>query len=144
MIPGGNTLEAFEREMARQDDIVYGIALLFECLTVIHEDQPAIIETQRKQFRNMIQNGNELLSRATALLENARSDPSATEQLAQFSFSPCQGHPDPDGLSRRAEILTSTYMDIFPDRPRSKDFTREEIFQLIEKASEKMNLQQAT
>lgn len=140
MISNKTIIDDFEHEIARQDNIVYGLALLFECLMLIHEDQPSVIETQKKQFRNMIQKGNEVISRAGALLNEAKKNPQQIALLSQFVFSPCQGHPAPQRLSNRAELLTSTYEQIFPNRPRSQNFTREEIFTLIEKASEQINL----
>ena len=131
-----NIVSSFEQEIARQEDIIYGVALFFECLSVIHGDQPAVVETNRKQFRNIIQNGKEMTGRATRLLEEARRDPAKAELLRGFAFSPCLGHPKPGEMIKRALVLVNTYNRIFPGRDRSRDFTYDETIALIEQASE--------
>lgn len=129
------TIAWFEKEIARQQDIVYGTALFFECLNVLHEGQAAIIETHRKQFRNIVQKGNEMIQNASKVLGEARQDSGKVQLLRQFSFQPCQGHPKPVEMTKRAECLALTYHRIFPNRPRSQEFSREEILRLIEEAS---------
>lgn len=127
-------LGAFERDLARQEDLIYGVALFFECLTVLHADQPAVVETYRKQFRNIIQKGREMIVHAGVLLAEARQEPRKIHLLKQFTFSLCREHPAPAELVARAGLLVDTYTKIFPDRDRAKEFTREETFRLMEAA----------
>ena len=128
-------VEQFEQAIAVQDDLLYGIALFFEGLSVLHSGLEAVSQTERKQFRNIIQKGNESLERARALLKQARTDPEKTPLLLEFKFSGCQGHPQPEKLRERAKILVATYGQLFPDRPRSQPFTEEEVIRLIDAAS---------
>ncbi len=125
----------FEKEIEHQEDIVYGVALYFECLHVIHADKTAIVETCRKQLRNVIQKGNERAKHARQLLEDAKRDSEKVALIRRFTFAPCEGYQNPELMTQRAETLAQTYMRIFPNRSRAQDFTDEEIFQLIEEAS---------
>lgn len=129
-------ISTFQAKIAAQEDIIYGVAIFFECLNYMHAGQGAIMETYRKQFRNIIQKGTEMVQHATRLLDEVRQDPKKVKELQQFAFTPCQDHPKPAEMTRRAEILVQTYRKVFPDRPRSKEFTNDEIARLIEEASE--------
>ncbi len=131
----GNAIAEFEQEIVRQEDIVYGVALFFECLSIIHCDNTAIIETCSRQLRNVIQKGNERVSHARQLLEDAREDPQKRALIGQFTFAPCEGYPNPDEMLKRACVLVDTYKRVFPGRSRAKDFSDEEIFHLIDEAS---------
>lgn len=135
MTPPDERLVLFEREIARQEDLIYGVALLFECLSVLHCEHSGIVETYRKQFRNVIQNGRSAIQSATAILAEAKSSPAAIRSLEAFRFSPCNDHPDPEGLTRRAEILVAAFNELFPGRPRSQEFTRDETMKLLEHAA---------
>jgi hypothetical protein len=126
----------FEQEIRHQEDILYGVALFFECVSLIHAGQDAVIETYRKQFRNVIQTGKTRVQEATALLNEAKRDPAKVPQLAGFSFTPCQGYVHPDQLARRALALLASYDRLFPNRSRSKEFTEDEILSLIEASAE--------
>jgi hypothetical protein len=130
------SLDAFAAEIGRQQDLVYGAALFFECLTVLHDGQPAVIETYRKQYRNIISLGNATVDRANALLEAVRADDSRCNEVAAFSFTPFSAHPAPAEMVRRAETLISTYRQIFPERALSAEFTHGELLQLVDAASD--------
>lgn len=130
------TIAGFEREIARQENIIYGVALFFECQSVLHADQVSMVETSRKQFRNIIQSGKDMTTRAAKLLEEAKQDPSKAAALDGFLFASCMGHPNPREMVKRALVLVNTYNRVFPGRDRSQDFTYDETLQLIEQASE--------
>jgi len=129
-------IRTFEDEIARQQDFVYGAELFFECISLLHEDQPAVVETHRKEFRNIIQKGTEVIEKAKAVLAEARNDRRKIEQIRQFMFTPCAGHPDPEKLMRRAKILVETCRKIFPGRSMSQELSREEILRLMEEAAD--------
>lgn len=128
-------LRSFEREIERQNDIVYGAALFFECVSLLHAGQDSIVETYHKQFRNIIQRGMDMIGRACDLLGEARKDIRKISMVRGFKFTPCEGHPRPAEMIRRAEALVSTYNRLFPGRPRSQEFSREEVGHLLEEAS---------
>ncbi len=129
------TMAAFDDEIVRQEDIVYGVALFFECLCVVHANQPAVVETYRKQYRNVIQKGRERVAQAAELRTKVRHSPSAFGALPEFTFESCQGHAQPEEMTKRAEVLVATYRRIFQGRPRSKEFTSQETLRLIDEAS---------
>ena len=133
-----DVLASFEREIGIQEDILYGVALLFEGMSLVYQDVPEIIESHRKEFGDIIENGRRMIEQARLLLEQAKKSSSKVDRLLQFVFAPCQGYPDAAEMTKRARILAKTYGEIFPSRPRSQAFTEEETFRLIEAASEKI------
>jgi hypothetical protein len=129
------TISSFEQEIARQNDIVYGAALFFECLSILHADQPGIVETHRKQFRNIIQNGTEMNERASALLQDVKGGKGDVTALTDFEFKSCQGHANPGKMTLRALALAATYKKVYPGRDRSEPLMEEETLRLLEEAS---------
>ena len=125
----------FEQEITRQEDIVYGVALFFECLNLLHADCHATVDAYQRLFLEVIQKGQERLQQATELLESARKRTGKLSAIESFSFSPCEGHPAPAEMTRRAETLTRTYCRIFPGRKRSLELSHNETLQLLDEAS---------
>ncbi|MBN2301442.1 MAG: hypothetical protein JXN60_02875 [Lentisphaerae bacterium] len=132
-------IESFRNEIARQEEIVYGTALFYECVSLLHLNHQGIVETNRKQFRNIIQKGRDMIQRATKILAEAEKDSSMIKELTAFRFTPCDGHAKPAELAKRAEMLAKTYNSLFPDRPRSQAFSNEETLRLMEEASIEFN-----
>ncbi|OGV68009.1 MAG: hypothetical protein A2498_04540 [Lentisphaerae bacterium RIFOXYC12_FULL_60_16] len=125
-------IDVFEDQIRTQENLLYGAALFFEAISILHEGHDAIIETYRKQLRNVIHTGRDNIQRAAALLGEVRADPSGAALLRQFTFNPFQGHPDPAGMQKRAQLFLETYKRIFPSRPRDREFTPEETLQLVD------------
>lgn len=132
-------IRAFEADIATNEDTLYGVALFFECLSLMHAAQPSVVETSRKQFRNIIQASKAESEQAEALLNHVRHHPEEAARLRQATFSPCQAHPQPKAMIKRARILVKTYEEIFPGRPRSRPFEKNEILRLLETAAEKLH-----
>ncbi len=126
------TVADFEQNIRQYEDIIYGTAIFFECLSLLHADETGFLETHRKQFRNIIQQSNEILARARKALEQVSEQPKLVDRLESFEFTPCPGHPKPDQLAERARNLVKIYESIFPGRPREKDLTADEILKLID------------
>ena len=127
-------MKEFELLIHRHRDLLYGMALFFEGLAVLYLEQEQIIQTYRRQFRNLIRHNQEKLEQATALLDQAKQGAVPIEELQQFEFDIGEWYPDPEGLIQRAEILVGTYEDTFPGRDRGTPFTKEETLQLMEAA----------
>ena len=127
-------LRAFERRIAHHEDLLYGVALFFECLTVLYAGQDALLETHRKQIRNIIQTGKDVTSRATALLEEARRDSGKIPGLGDFAFPSVEGDPHERELMQRADVLCRCYRQLFAGRPREQPFTEEETLRLMGEA----------
>lgn len=133
--PPAEIMADFEQRIQRHEDLLYGIALFFEGIHLLLAGQVAVIETYRKQYRNIIRRGNKVSQWARTLLKEAVNDSTKAAFLPDFNFDPCRGHPDPAGLLERAEALVESYKDLFPNKPRDKNLTEEETLQLIETAS---------
>ena len=127
-------MKEFELLIHRHRDLLYGMALFFEGLAVLYLEQEQIIQTYRRQFRNLIRHNQEKLEQATALLDQAKQGAVPIEELQQFESDIGEWYPDPEGLIQRAEILVGTYEDTFPGRDRGTPFTKEETLQLMEAA----------
>lgn len=115
---------------------MYGVALFFEGICLLYAGQEAVIETFRRQFRNMIQTGTDTAHRAADLLEQVRQDPSKIATLEQFDFAPCREHAEPEKMVQRAQILFNVYKRLYPNRSRSEPFTEEETLRLMEEAGQ--------
>ncbi len=125
-----------EKDIAYLENVIYGVALFFEGLSLLHAGQNAMIETFQKQFRNVIQSDRDTLKQAQALVDRVKQDPGKALLLKQLSIVPCKGYSNPRELETRACVLVQAYNDLFPGRPRSKAFTEDETFRLVEEASE--------
>jgi len=126
----------FEGEIKRQDDIVYGTGLFLEAVCILHAGQDGVIETYRKQLRNIMQTGKEASKEAATLLEQARQDASKLSLLEQFRFTFREGQSEFEEIVKRAEALVAAYQKLFPGRTRSQPCSEEEVLRLIEEASE--------
>ena len=131
-------LAAFEAEIERQEELLYGIALFFEGVSLVFAGQHDVIATYRKQFRNVIQNGSAATQRARDLLAEAREDARKLPLVEQYAFNPGNGYTDPPALVERARILIVTYQELYPDRPRDNALTPEETLKLLDAASLKL------
>jgi len=129
---------AFEKEVRRQEDILYGVALFHEGISLLFAGQKAVVETHRRQFRNIIRAGKQVCQWARTLLEQARKDPRKSRLLREFEFLPYQDHPNPEALIQRAQILVETYRELFPRKDRGDSLKQEELLRLMEKAAEKL------
>lgn len=127
-------MELFRQKIQRQEDLMYGVALFFEGICLLYAGQEAVIETFRRQFRNMIQTGTDTAHRAATLLTQVEQDPSKVAMLDQFDFAPCHGHAEPAKMMQRAQILFNVYRRLYPDRSRSEPFTEDETLRLMEEA----------
>src|ERR1039458_4463182 len=106
-------LQALRRSAEELDRTIYGVALLFEGISLLHAGQPALIETYQKQFRNVIHFDNDTLKQARALLETVERDPGKIRLLEQFQVIPCGGHSNPRDLEQRARVLVDIYDKLF-------------------------------
>lgn len=132
-------LREFEAKIARHEDILYGVALFFEGLNRLYAGHEAVLDTYRKQCRNVIQIARDTSQRAIGLLQRARQNPEKADLFRDFTFVPCLGYPNPEALAKRADLLVRTYEELFPGRPRGQPFDDQEIMRLMEEASQKLD-----
>jgi hypothetical protein len=133
--PADETLDEFRSSIRELDDLIYGVALLYEGLSLLYSEQPAMLETHRKHLRNAIQKGNAVSRRASGLLRAAEDDPRRIDSLRSFKFSAFEDHPDADRLKASARAFADAYERLFPGRPRDREFTADEALRLVDKAA---------
>jgi hypothetical protein len=95
-----------------------------------------VVETYRRQFRNIVMAGKVASHRAKLLISRVRRDPSQVSLLEELELGTCEGYPNPGQLQRRAKVLVDTFERIFPNRARTDDLAEPEILRLIEEGAE--------
>jgi hypothetical protein len=128
-------LATFRTSIAKEENLLYGVALFFEGISVLYAGEEAMIETYRKQLRNLIQSRRESLQHALSMLEQVEQDSTQIAQLSEFSFPPWQADAGTGNLADSAKILVDTYDREFPDRPRAKPFEHAETLKLMKAAA---------
>ncbi|MFT5240243.1 MAG: hypothetical protein ACI9OU_000783 [Candidatus Promineifilaceae bacterium] len=131
-------VKEFETELARQEDILFGIALYYEGVVLLLARQADVVATYRKQFRNIIQNGRRVIDWGNSLLDDVRKSKGKSSLLRTFNFMPGHGHPEPEKLVARAQFLVTTYAELHPKRPKGEALNADETLALFEAASQRM------
>jgi hypothetical protein len=124
--------EAFERQLVRARNRVYGIALFFEAIELLYAGQDDIIETYRERCRRVIRSGTAMLDLAEQLQRDASEGGVESSELGEFDFHFGEEQQD---LLERAEALASAYDRLLPGRDRGRVFSTEERLRLLETAS---------
>jgi hypothetical protein len=104
---------------------LFGVALFFSGLEILFEGQPLMLETHRRQCRNLIQRGYAALD----LIE--RSPSAGVADLAGEGAEAGENRL----LLERADILVQTYDQLFPGRNRLEPLSRDETLALMEAAA---------
>jgi hypothetical protein len=127
--------EAFEAELARNRDRLYGMALFFEAVELLYPGTTETAEARRRQSRDLIRDGAGRLGRADELLDKVKTGQAQAAELTRFDFALGEGYPERDALLNRADVLARTYDTLFPGRDRGRDFSEEEKLRLMEAAA---------
>lgn len=132
-------LQDFESELLRQEDVLFGIALFYEGVILLQARQGAVVDTHRKQFRNIIQSGRRVVDWGNTLLADVRKEKGKVGLLRSYTFMPGHGHPEPEKLVARAQVLVETYCEVFPERSKGDALSEDETLMLFEEASQRLN-----
>jgi hypothetical protein len=116
------------QEVESLRDRLFGVALFFSGLEILFEGQPQMLDTYRRQCRNLIQRGYAALDQAD---HSAGSGPAAVPDLAGGGVEA----PEIRQLLGRADVLVAAYAAVFPGRNRSEALSREETLALMEAAA---------
>lgn len=128
-------IEKFESAIRQEESRLYGFALFFECLSLYRPPHDGLLETERKQFRNLIQSGRKQVDDAMTLLDQVRAGTQPLTAIEQYEFSYYQTDPRAGALIVRADALAAAYRGLFPDRPMAQPFTPAETYRLLEEAA---------
>ena len=129
----------FEKEVAHQDELLFGVSLFFECISMLYAGREDLIQSYRKQCRNMLQQGQQATQSARDLLNKIPRDPTAVAQIRDFQFPLFDGHPQPEKMAARCEILAEAYRKAFPGRPRTQSMKDEDVFALVKVAVDSLS-----
>ena len=135
--PRANTGEfgaSFEREIAQQRDLLFGMALYFEGIAAWYSGQERVVARQRELFTSLIREGSRKLTEADTLLARVRDEADDETELQSYSFDFAASYSEPEKLLLRAAALVDAYGELFPGRDRGLELSKEETLQLIEVA----------
>lgn len=123
----------FERELTRHDDLIFGVSLFFECLSLLFAGREDVIQSYRKQLRNVLQQGQQVSDTGRDLLRRLQqSDESALDAARKFEFSLFLDGPEK--METRCEILANAYRKTFPGRARNQPLKDDDVFLLVQTA----------
>jgi hypothetical protein len=128
-------IEKFESAIRREESRLYGFALFFECLSLYRQAGDGLLETERKQFRNLIQGGRKQVDDAITMLDQVRAGTQPVTAIEQYEFNYSRSDPRAAELTARADTLAAAYRSVYPDRPMAQPFAPDEIYRLLEAAA---------
>jgi hypothetical protein len=130
------SLESFEADIKRNEGIVQGAELFLQCMALYYAGQEAILNTYRRQFRNLIQTGKDKIRQAKELLHQAQSAGGDTTAMDNFEFAMFHDHPEPEQMVYRSEVIMVAFQRMFPDRNPADELNDAEKLKLIDSAVE--------
>ena len=114
-----NLVEAFEEEIKKYEDIMFGLMLY-------QETSPRTVQVlQKMSYKNMRRRGDKAIEKAKSILREARGGNDVSERIKSFEWPVIL-----KDMKYRIEILLGCYEELFPGRPREKRLSREEIIAL--------------
>lgn len=125
-----------EAQIRDQEDVLFGISLYFHCLMLLPAGQTTEVREQGKALQTVLRKGQDQINDATSLLRRAREDASAATQIERIKLDACP--PEMDDVTERARALVAVYSELFSDRSRNDALSDDELFSLIEAASERV------
>lgn len=127
-------VDMFEKELLNHDELLFGVSLFFEGISLIYAGREDLIQTYRKQFRNILQQGQRTSESARELLKQISQDASAVALIPEFQFPLFEGHPQPEKMAARCEILADAYRKTFPGRPQTQPLKDDDVFAIVQAA----------
>lgn len=126
---GGDAQDAATRQgVEALRNRLFGVALFFSGLEILFEGQPQMLDTYRRQCRNLIQRGYAALDHAERILGSGSA---AIPDLAGGGEEAAEVRQ----LLGRADVLVEAYAQLYPGRNRSVALSREETMLLMESAA---------
>lgn len=132
-------VDSFKNEIQKHEDQLFGITLVFQNICLRYSGQEEIIEMNRKHFRNIMQRGQDAITKARQLLYDTKNDPSKVKLIRHFQFPPIHGHPLLDEMTKTAKVLVEIYNELYPGRPRETPLTETELSRLMDEARVRLN-----
>lgn len=126
---------ALGAQIAGERDILFGIALCFECIQLLYDGQPELTRAYHDELLAMIKIGEENLKSATLMTQQGRHGKSAVERIQAYEVDALKGCANAAELRQRSKRLVEAYETLFPGRQRNQDLTHEEVLKLIDAAA---------
>lgn len=112
-------IEAFAEETERYEDCMFGLMLYQETAP-----QPIRL-VQSISYKNMRRRGDRALEEARKILADGKAGKDVSSRIQSFEWPVLL-----EDMRYRIEILLACYADLFPDRPREKRLSRDEVIAL--------------
>ena len=128
-------IEQFKTKIKEITDYLFGVKLYNENISLLWDRN--MVSLANRHYKDIKQRCEESVARAKELLEEIEEFPDMFEYLLLFQFPAIHGDPWLDEATGRVKILVEVYNELFPERPREKNLTKEERFYLLEKATDR-------
>lgn len=117
----------FEKEIRAYEDTMFGLMLY-------HETAPKWANTLQKiSYKNIKRRGEKALKEARSILSDAKQGKPAKYAIPLFEFPRIL-----DDMKFRIEVLFQCYEELYPERPRDRSLSKEEIIALRNEAMNKI------
>jgi hypothetical protein len=117
----------FEKEIRAYEDTMFGLMLY-------HETAPKWVNTLQKiSYKNMKRRGEKALKEARNILSDAKQGKPAKYAMPFFEFPIIL-----DDMKSRIDVLLQCYEELYPERPRDRSLSKEEMIALRNEAMNKI------
>ena len=128
------SFDEWERRLKEERELVLGLRLLLECMSILAAAQAIRAQAAASQFTPLIETGKNNIKIATKKLETFKTggDPNS---LAGFPHGPLDNHPQKDELTERAGKLATAYMELYPERAYDAPLNKSEALELMDRVT---------
>lgn len=128
-------VEEWESRLHHERELVLGMRLLLECMSILAAAQATRAQAAASQFTPLIETGKNNLKIAVKKLEAYQSGGNANA-LSGYPSGPLENHPQKDEITARADKLAAAYHALYPDRAYDAPLTKTEALKLIDHVTE--------
>lgn len=132
---GQEALDQAHSRIAEHENLMFGIALYYECLKVLYEGQELILKTHHDQLLAVIRIGDETMQQAAALMTHAEKDAKQAAKIMALPLNQLEGYEQAEELRERAQRLVKAFKRVFPARDRDQPLSEDEILCLLDAAT---------
>jgi len=117
----------FEQQIRDYENMMFGLVLY-------QETSPKWVQKlQKTSYKNMKRRGEKALKEAKSILSDTKQDKDVQDRIMCFEWPIIL-----DDMRFRIEVMLQCYKELYPERPREKSLSEEEIVSLRNEAMNKI------
>lgn len=120
-------IATFEKEIKTYEDMMFGLMLYQET------SPKGVQQLQKKLYKNMKKRGEKALKEAKSILLDVRRGKTVQDRIVCFEWPIIL-----DDMRFRIEVMLQCYEELYPERPRDRSLSKEEIVTLRNAAINKI------